>query len=404
MKESTVKRNIKRAIRGLARRHIPGGLYIFGTGRFSGWVVDALKKAKILPAGFFDNNPALTGTLKEDKKIEKPVFIDNAIVILASLWQDEMRDQLIRLGYGDEEIIRIDIDSKKFTYINPGRKVSYLNFGYIPSNKFWKDLKRRFTGIPNLLKRLQTRDIMDTLALRPGETVLDFGCGSGYMTMEIAKIAGKAFGIDISPGIEKINIPIFLKDKLEYIGVSGESLPFDACKFDVILASEILPMIEDAAVFLKEIERVLKPGGRLVIVNGVGRPVLKEAYAGDSEKLRRIMEKYLSRFPRTFEEYEYGLQKIFGTNIKKFLSRQDIISLLEDEGFVVDKVKESPSAFFGSYFEWDQFKKYVKNKNIFKTRFFFLKYLFFSFAGMFSNKTYTGGIICSAHKNAQDRS
>ena len=74
------------------------------------------------------------------------------------------------------------------------KKINYRNFGYLPEGSFFKDLFGKAFGYRNLFKRLQARDIIERLAIQPDETVLDFGCGNGHFTVEMAKQAKKAYG------------------------------------------------------------------------------------------------------------------------------------------------------------------------------------------------------------------
>ena len=76
-------------------------------------------------------------------------------------------------------------------------KVKYHNFGYIPTGSI-RDIRGKLFGHINLLKRLQAKDIMKALNIEPGDLLLDFGCGSGYMTVEMAKLGKKTYGIDIA--------------------------------------------------------------------------------------------------------------------------------------------------------------------------------------------------------------
>ncbi len=162
--------------------------------------------------------------------------------------------------------------------IHCSKRVHYWNFGFIPSGSLRHDLRGKLFGHPNLLKRLQAREIMSALHLQPSDTALDLGCGAGFFTVEMAKMAQKAYGIDINPYVKAIQVPPALRGRLEYIQVSAERLPFAEEHFDKVLASEVLPMIPDPNRFLEEIRRVLKSGGRLLIANGAGHPNIEEAY------------------------------------------------------------------------------------------------------------------------------
>jgi ubiquinone/menaquinone biosynthesis C-methylase UbiE len=110
--------------------------------------------------------------------------------------------------------------------------------------------------------------------LQPGEQVLDVGCGTGTLAMEVARRVGRAGRVaGVDPGTEQIararskaarhNVPIEFQ-----IGVI-EHLAFPDQTFDVVLSTLMMHHLPDTLKRqgLAEIARVLKPGGRLVIAD-----------------------------------------------------------------------------------------------------------------------------------------
>src|SRR6266581_8195991 len=123
------------------------------------------------------------------------------------------------------------------------------------------------------LQEMRQRTV--TLArMQPGEQVLDVGCGTGTLAMEVARRVGRAGRVaGVDPGTQQIararakaarrHVPIEFQ-----IGVI-EQLPFPDQTFDVVFSTL---MIHHLPASLKrqglaEIARVLKPGGRLVIAD-----------------------------------------------------------------------------------------------------------------------------------------
>ena len=111
------------------------------------------------------------------------------------------------------------------------------------------------------------------------EKVLDLGCGSGRHTVYLAKHGFSVYGLDIAPeglkltrqSLRKGNVTARLK-----LGSIYERLPYRNKFFDAILSTQTLHHagIEDIRRTIKEMERVLKPGGRIFVT--VQRIVLKK--------------------------------------------------------------------------------------------------------------------------------
>ena len=152
--------------------------------------------------------------------------------------------------------------------------------GLIGSGGWRYDLMGWF--IDTFLFRGQWRELRQrtaTLAsIQPEEQVLDVGCGTGTLAMEVARRVGHAgCVVGVDPGTEQIaharakaarrHLPIEFQ-----IGVI-EQLPFPDQTFDVVLSTLMMhhlpaPLKRQG---LTEIARVLKPGGRLIIADFKGR-------------------------------------------------------------------------------------------------------------------------------------
>lgn len=279
---------------------------------------------------------------------------------------------------------------------NVSKKVRYHNFGFIPSGKFLIDLYGKLIGHQNLVKRLQATHIINAINISSTDTVLDFGCGAGYITVELAKIAKMAYGIDVNPYVSSIIIPESLQGKLNYILAKGEQLPFEESYFDKILASEILPMVDDPDVFIKEIRRVIKHNGKLIVLNGAGHPAIKTAYQKNTHLFRFVRMLYGATLPGSYEEYCNILQKSFGTRRNSFMQKEDIHSLLIDNGFVVESTQYTPGYWAGAFVSWSQFLLYLRTGKTLSQSSFFLKFLVLSILSLIDTRRYPGGILCVA--------
>ncbi|GAA6204997.1 MULTISPECIES: bifunctional demethylmenaquinone methyltransferase/2-methoxy-6-polyprenyl-1,4-benzoquinol methylase UbiE [Thalassotalea] len=123
------------------------------------------------------------------------------------------------------------------------------------------------------IHRLWKRFTIDASGVRPGNKVLDLAGGTGDLTAKFSKLVGregKVILADINSSMLNVGRDK-LRDKglvqnIEYVQANAQYLPFEDNTFDIITIAFGLRNVTDKEMALRSMYRVLKPGGRLLVL------------------------------------------------------------------------------------------------------------------------------------------
>jgi SAM-dependent methyltransferase len=121
--------------------------------------------------------------------------------------------------------------------------------------------------------------VVERLALQPGHVVCDIGCGPGAYHAAIAAAGTRVIAIDQSAGMvrEARENGDAARLGVRCLNASAERLPLADAVCDRVLAAHMLYHVPDQQAALREMQRVLKPGGRVVITANGGTQTRLEA-------------------------------------------------------------------------------------------------------------------------------
>ncbi|MDG1752378.1 MAG: bifunctional demethylmenaquinone methyltransferase/2-methoxy-6-polyprenyl-1,4-benzoquinol methylase UbiE [Thalassotalea sp.] len=184
------------------------------------------------------------------------------------------------------------------------------------------------------IHRLWKRFTIDASGVRPGNKVLDLAGGTGDLTAKFSKLVGregKVILADINSSMLNVGRDK-LRDKglvqnIEYVQANAQYLPFEDNTFDIITIAFGLRNVTDKDMALRSMYRVLKPGGRLLVLE-FSKPeheIINKIYDFYSFN---ILPKMGDLVAKDGESYQY-----LAESIRMHPDQETLKSMMNDAGF-----------------------------------------------------------------------
>lgn len=183
--------------------------------------------------------------------------------------------------------------------------------------------------------RIWKRFTIELSAVRPGQAVLDIAGGTGDLAAKFADIVGPSGRVvlaDINESMLQVGrdklIDHGYQGNLEYVQADAQYLPFPDDSFDCVSIAFGLRNVTDKDLALRSMLRVLKPGGRLLVLE-FSKPrneLLGKAYDGYSFRVLPLMGRLVAG---DGDSYQY-----LAESIRVHPDQETLLGMMEDAGFV----------------------------------------------------------------------
>lgn len=190
------------------------------------------------------------------------------------------------------------------------------------------------TAIGELVHELELEIILELLNPNPGQKVLDFGCGTGHYSIELARKGLEVTGLDLSE--EMLSYARYKSSQMgidiNWVVGDAQNLDFADNSFDAAVSVTALEFFPDPSRALREAYRVLKPGGRMVVGIIAGNSPWSEKYLRNAKEDADSVFNHATFY--TAEELLALFPEIKGT------AREGLYFPPEKEGFDRNKALE----------------------------------------------------------------
>ena len=137
----------------------------------------------------------------------------------------------------------------------------------------------------------QRGQVLSMMNPRPGEAALDIGVGPGLLAYDLARMVGddgRVVGVDVSPAMLTLaRTRLAALPQADVVEADATALGLESEAFDLAVSTQVYEYVADMAGALKELHRVLRPGGRALILDTDWDSVVW--HSNDHDRMTRVL-------------------------------------------------------------------------------------------------------------------
>jgi demethylmenaquinone methyltransferase / 2-methoxy-6-polyprenyl-1,4-benzoquinol methylase len=228
-------------------------------------------------------------------------------------------------------------------YETPERRAKFVA-------KLFDDTARYYDRISGALSfgtcRAYRKWALRRAGLKPGMHLLDVATGTGLAAqaaLDLGIPPGDMVGLDPSAGMLHENQK---RRAIPLVQGMGEHLPFPDATFDFISMSYALRHVEDLIILFREFQRVLKPGGRVLVLE-ISRPNSRRAFAMGEWYMNRFLPRFIRLFTRNPDAGK--LLKFYWATIAECVPPETIMESLSAAG-LTEVARKRTGSMLSDYF------------------------------------------------------
>jgi demethylmenaquinone methyltransferase/2-methoxy-6-polyprenyl-1,4-benzoquinol methylase len=211
--------------------------------------------------------------------------------------------------------------------------------------ELFRGLPRRYDRVGAVMSFGQDprwrRALVDAIDPRPGMRILDVATGTGMVAFALAARGAEVVGVDQSEAMlgaarARLSRSPELATRITFVAGEAEALPFADAEFDALSFTYLLRYVDDRAATMRELARVVAPGGRIGMVEfGVpSKPVLRALWRVHTRVGLPVIGRAVSR-----SWYDVG--RFLGPNIEQFHTTEpDLPALWQQAGITQPTLRD----------------------------------------------------------------